>query len=155
MWQVLQNNPGRVYSYDDFVALAPEKCRIQSEPIVEELPLTVPAIPPVPIVSVPTVPTGICASRPTLRKIAAGFSVSELPTLLNSVGGASLRVDGDFGPLTNSAVLAFQVSKGLAADGIVGPDTQASICGSSSRVPSNIFECKSCLDTWVSSQYVR
>ena len=37
--------------------------------------------------------------------------------------GHSTGVDGVFGPLTKSAVQAFQSSRGLGADGIVGPQT--------------------------------
>jgi peptidoglycan hydrolase-like protein with peptidoglycan-binding domain len=37
--------------------------------------------------------------------------------------GHSTGVDGVFGPLTKSAVEAFQSSRGLGADGVVGPQT--------------------------------
>ncbi len=37
--------------------------------------------------------------------------------------GYSLAADGDFGPITKSAVVNFQQANGLAADGIVGPNT--------------------------------
>ena len=54
--------------------------------------------------------------------------VTELQSLLNH-HGASLTVDGDFGPLTRYAVLDFQSEKGLSVDGIVGPQTKAALYG--------------------------
>ena len=41
--------------------------------------------------------------------------------------GAKLKVDGSFGNLTKSAVLKFQKSHGLVADGIVGSKTRAKL----------------------------
>jgi peptidoglycan hydrolase-like protein with peptidoglycan-binding domain len=63
--------------------------------------------------------------------------VTELQELLNN-HGAGLTVDGDFGPLTLSAVESYQSSHGLSVDGIVGPNTKASLDGTSSSVPAPI-----------------
>lgn len=82
-----------------------------------------------------------CSSRPTLRKYS-GYSshgqghlrdaVKSLQSLLNKKGGYDLDVDGYFGPLTERAVRSYQTKKGLLVDGIVGPQTWGSLCGSSS-----------------------
>lgn len=49
--------------------------------------------------------------------------VDELQAVLNAKYGFSLDVDGSFGADTEAAVKAFQKSKGLTVDGIVGPKT--------------------------------
>jgi peptidoglycan hydrolase-like protein with peptidoglycan-binding domain len=62
-------------------------------------------------------PWPLVKSRPT-----AIFPVRTLQQLLRA-RNHPVAVDGIFGPNTEAAVKAFQQSKGLAADGIVGPLT--------------------------------
>ncbi|KZL48005.1 MULTISPECIES: peptidoglycan-binding domain-containing protein [Cyanophyceae] len=61
-------------------------------------------------------------SLPTLRFGSSGTSVRVLQRLLVS-NGYAIRVDGAFGPLTETAVKAFQNQRSLGVDGIVGPVT--------------------------------
>lgn len=75
---------------------------------------------PVPVSAV-TTPT-----QPTLRKGDKGTAVMALQALLKAAGH-SLTVDGDFGPATKAAVLAYQKSKKLAQDGVVGAKTWAAL----------------------------
>jgi len=46
---------------------------------------------------------------------------------LNELGFNCGAVDGSFGSKTLSAVRAFQKSRGLAVDGVVGPKTRAAL----------------------------
>jgi peptidoglycan hydrolase-like protein with peptidoglycan-binding domain len=62
----------------------------------------------------------------TLRYGSTGESVKTLQQQLNS-SGYSLTADGAFGSNTLAAVKSFQSSKGLTADGIVGPLTWSSL----------------------------
>jgi peptidoglycan hydrolase-like protein with peptidoglycan-binding domain len=86
-----------------------------------------PPIPPTPIPPVP-VPPAPCPPRATLRFGSRGPAVEELQRRLNAKGATpQLKVDGNFGPLTNAAVRAFQRSRGLVIDGVVGPNTWAAL----------------------------
>lgn len=58
----------------------------------------------------------------TLKIGSKGIDVKKLQEKLNTLG-SNLKVDGDFGKLTKSAVISFQSSKGLVPDGIVGKNT--------------------------------
>lgn len=63
-----------------------------------------------------------------LRKGAKGDNVKWLQYELRK-HGYNIAVDGDFGPATDSAVRAYQKSKGLKEDGIVGENTIKSLRG--------------------------
>ena len=62
-----------------------------------------------------------------LRAGSTGTDVRVLQARLVQLGIAQLTVDGDFGPATTSAVRAFQSSRGLTVDGLVGPSTWAQL----------------------------
>jgi len=66
-------------------------------------------------------------TRSTLRNGSRGEDVATLQSLLNTNINAKLKVDGNFGNQTQMAVMAFQRSKGLKADGIVGALTWAAL----------------------------
>ena len=61
-------------------------------------------------------------SDPVLQQGSSGTAVVNLQNLLNKFN-AGLTVDGDFGPTTRAAVVAFQAKNNLTADGIVGNKT--------------------------------
>ena len=68
-----------------------------------------------------------------LEKGSKGSQVTELQTMLKSLGyytsvnGRTLKIDGDFGQYTDSAVRAFQKATGNVVDGKVGPVTCKSL----------------------------
>lgn len=59
-----------------------------------------------------------------LSQGAQGPAVADLQSELVAVGEHPGPIDGVFGPLTLGAVLQYQRSRGIAADGIVGPATR-------------------------------
>lgn len=59
-------------------------------------------------------------SLPVLRKGSTGGHVKTLQILLNKYNRASLAEDGNFGSKTLAAVKAYQTSRKLSADGVVG-----------------------------------
>ncbi|MBE9199593.1 MULTISPECIES: peptidoglycan-binding protein [unclassified Nodularia (in: cyanobacteria)] len=61
-------------------------------------------------------------SLPTLRFGNSGTSVRILQKLLVA-NGYAIRIDGAFGPLTETAVKAFQNQRSVGVDGVVGPVT--------------------------------
>ncbi|HWH33382.1 MAG TPA: peptidoglycan-binding protein [Egibacteraceae bacterium] len=60
---------------------------------------------------------------PPIRLGDEGAPVSDLQRRLVRLGEQDLEVDGRFGPVTLEAVRRFQREHGLAADGVVGPET--------------------------------
>lgn len=72
---------------------------------------------------------GAAAPAPTRRALASGMfgpDVEALQVALK-VAGYLLTADGAFGPKTLAAVVAFQVMKGLKADGIAGDGTRTAL----------------------------
>src|SRR4051812_11289731 len=64
---------------------------------------------------------------PVLKQGSSGPNVQDLQQKLKDLGFDPKGVDGNFGPGTRAAVAGFQKSKGLSADGVVGPATIAAL----------------------------
>ena len=115
---------------------------IQPDPISSAVPLfpnstpvpdsgnAVPAVTSAPVVT----PTPTPGPSPTPRSIQRGFTgsdaVREIQRRLKELGYYSGPADGDFGPATEKAVIAFQKANKLNADGKVGEKTLAMLNGS-------------------------
>jgi putative chitinase len=63
----------------------------------------------------------------TLQLNSSGAAVMALQRALQAAGFNPGAIDGSFGAGTEAAVLAFQKSKGIAADGVVGPNTATAL----------------------------
>lgn len=63
------------------------------------------------------------STRPTLQRGDAGLDVADLQRRLTALGFAPGDDDGLFGPLTLAAVEAYQTSRSLEDDGVVGLET--------------------------------
>lgn len=73
----------------------------------------------------------------TLRMGSHGPDVVTLQQQLTARGFPLGARDGTFGPHTRDAVLGFQRSVGLSADGIVGPQTEAALRTGPAKAPSS------------------
>ena len=80
--------------------------------------------------------------KPALRFGDQGVAVAELQTDLAALGYFSGRVDGDFGPLTRAALLAFQADQGLATDAVAGSATLAALAKAEPRPRRNITQAE-------------
>jgi murein L,D-transpeptidase YcbB/YkuD len=67
------------------------------------------------------------ASRPVLKRGDSGPDVVTLQQKLAAAGFNPGTADGNFGAATQTAVMNFQRSKNLPADGVVGPSTWAAL----------------------------
>jgi len=76
----------------------------------------------IPSISASASPGALCST--TLQEGSSGSCVTQLQQRLNQLG-ANLVVDGQFGPATKNAVLAFQGRERISFDGVVGPQTQS------------------------------
>lgn len=65
--------------------------------------------------------------KPNLKVGSRGEEVKKLQQALNCCNNAGLVVDGSYGNLTRSAVIAFQKNHGLTPDGVYGPATAAKL----------------------------
>ena len=63
------------------------------------------------------------AEKAQIEKGKSGTLVLILQLILSAKGFYTSKMDGEFGSGTDAAVRAFQASRGLAVDGVVGPDT--------------------------------
>ena len=70
-----------------------------------------------------TVPSPRTTAVRTLEPGDEGTPVRDLQTALAALGYYAQAPDGGYGPGTSSAVATFQQAKGLAADGVAGPQT--------------------------------
>ncbi|MEA5521081.1 peptidoglycan-binding protein [Limnoraphis robusta] len=67
------------------------------------------------------------ASAQVIREGDRGSEVSAIQSSLQSLGFFNSNVTGFFGPITREAVIRFQQSRGLSADGVVGSNTLAAL----------------------------
>jgi peptidoglycan hydrolase-like protein with peptidoglycan-binding domain len=74
------------------------------------------------------------SSGSELREGDLGPEVARWQRQLNEATGARLAVDGEFGPLTVRATVAFQGSAGLETHGVVGGDTRRAMAKALVRV---------------------
>jgi len=72
----------------------------------------------------------------TLRRPMSGADVMQLQRDLAAAGFDPGPIDGQFGPRTEAAVRAFQRSRSLQVDGIVGPQTRGALANDDDFTPA-------------------
>ena len=71
--------------------------------------------------------TAQTSSATYLKKGSKSDKISWVQESINSLMNAGLEVDGNFGSVTESAIIKFQSQYGLEADGVIGPETISKI----------------------------
>ena len=89
-----------------------------------EMSLTPTPLPPVPDTAWAQGTAAEVTAEPPLRNGSQGEKVRTLQERLQALGYYQGEIDGQFGPGTREAVLAFQQRNGLEADGLAGEETQ-------------------------------
>src|SRR5206468_1930617 len=81
----------------------------------------------------PDNPTDIpLRDRPTIQRGDSGYDVEDLQIMLPHFPG---EIDGDFGSMTEDAVIDYQSSRGLVTDGIVGQATWSALYSNALPLP--------------------
>ncbi len=100
--------------------MIPTAAEVQREMSLTPTPL--PAVPDnvMAVTRDPSEPT----PEPVLRTGSRGQEVKDLQSRLYSLGYYTGEIDGQFGAMTKEAVIDFQRTNGLEADGMVGSETK-------------------------------
>ena len=98
-----------------------------SPPTTASTPTTTASRPTTTAPSKHTTPPVLPVPTTKLQTGSQGTQVKQLQRALAHLGYSPGTVDGDFGPVTEAAVMRFQTAAKLAADGVVGPLTLAAL----------------------------
>lgn len=101
-----------------------------------EMSLTPTPLPAIPDTVRAVAPDAQVTAEPALHNGSQGEKVWQLQERLKELGFYTGEVDGQFGPGTRDAVVAFQQKNGLEADGYAGEETQR-ILYSEEAVPNS------------------
>lgn len=138
----LTNGSSRKKSFDTLVKAVSSR-NLQAVDYLSAMQADYAAVPidPIPPTPTPPIPPGQpCALRHFTNNrivqflrinsrdgVNGNFQVAELQRFLNELGFEAGVADGIFGVNTKFAVIGFQINNNLDTDGIIGPNTRASI----------------------------
>jgi len=104
--------------------------------VSREMSLTPTPLPPIPESVRATELVAVVTPEPALHNGSKGEKVWKLQERLQQLGYYQGTLDGEFGPGTRDAVVAFQKRNNLDADGLAGEETQR-ILFSETAIPAN------------------